>query len=264
MFKKKLLLIGKNSFISVNLYLYLKNKISVKKISFDEFCKIKHIELSKFDFICNCSVNRKYIKEKYESKNDLDLFIANKIKNLSTKFIFLSSRKIYPPKANLKESNLVKPSDNYSKNKLITENKIKNYLNSKVIILRISNLIGKPLKRKKNRKISRTFIDNFYNFKNNQVVLYENHFKDFLSINQFSKIFYKILKANPNGTFNVSLGKKVYIKEIIKVLNKNKSIKFKKIKILKKDSFYLNNKKLKKIIKLKITKKELLNYCSKI
>ena len=69
---------------------------------------------------------------------------------------------------------------------------------------------------------------------------------------------------NLNGTFNVSLGKKVYVSEIIKRLKIKKKLKIKKIKIKKKDSFYLNNKKLKKIIKLKLTKKELLNYCHKI
>ena len=72
------------------------------------------------------------------------------------------------------------------------------------------------------------------------------------------------MKNDLNGTFNVSLGKKVYVSEIIKRLNIKKSLKFKKIKIKKKDSFYLNNKKLNKILKLKLTKKELLNYCHKI
>ena len=101
-------------------------------------------------------------------------------------------------------------------------------------------------------------------YKKNQIVFYENHFKDFLSINQFTKIFYEILKVNPNGLFNVSLGKKIYISEIIKPLNKKRLIKFQKMLIKKKDSYYLNNQKLKKIIKIKINKKDLLDYCSKI
>lgn len=264
MSKKKLLLIGKNSFIANNLHLHLKKKISIKKISFEKFYKIKQKDLIKFDFICNCSIKKNYINSKYQRQNDLDLIIANKIKRLSPKFIFLSSRKVYLPKPNLKENNFLKPLDNYAKNKLITENKLKKKLNSNLLILRISNLIGPPLKKKNTRKISKTFIDNFYNFENNQVILYENHFKDFLSIKKFCEIFFKILKVNPSGVFNVSLGKKIYINEVLNVLNKNKSIRFKKIKITKKDSFYLNNKKLKKIIKIKITKKELLDYCSKM
>ena len=108
------------------------------------------------------------------------------------------------------------------------------------------------------------FIDNFFKYKKNQKIFYENHFKDFLSIEQFTNIFYKALDKNLIGTFNVSLGKKVYINEIIKALNHKKNLKFQKIYIRKKDSFYLNNQKIKKRIKIKITKKDLLDYCSKI
>ena len=264
MLKKKILLIGKNSFISNYLYFYLKGKIYVKKITFEDFRKIDNSKLNDFDFICNCSIKKDYASLKYQSKNDLDLFISNKIRNLSPKYIFLSSRKIYYPKSNLKENDPLAPKNNYAKNKLITENKLKRNLKNRLLILRISNLIGKPLKNKNLRKISKTFIDNFYNFKNNQTILYENHFKDFLSVEKFSEIFFKFLRVNPSGVFNVSLGKKVFISEILKVLNKNKSIKFKKTKVKKKDSFYLNNNKLRKILDIKVTKKELLNYCSKM
>ena len=65
---------------------------------------------------------------------------------MSPKFIFLSSRKVYLPKPNLKENNFLKPLDNYAKNKLITENKLKKKLNSN-LLSRISNLIGPPLKK---------------------------------------------------------------------------------------------------------------------
>ena len=263
MFRKKLLLIGKYSFISINIYSLLKKKIFIKKISFEEFKKYNKDEINKFDFICNCSITKNYVKEKYKLKSDIDFYIVKKIKKLSPKFIFLSSRKVYPSKANIKESTQPNPRENYSINKLISENKIKRYLNNNLIILRISNLIGKSSK-KRGRKVSNTFIDNFLKYKKNQIVFYENHFKDFLSINQFTKIFYEILKVNPTGLFNISLGKKIYISEIIKSLNKKKLIKFQKIRIKKKDSFYLNNHKLKKIINIKLNKKDLLDYCSKI
>ena len=263
MFRKKLLLIGKNSFISTNIYSRLKKKLFIKKISFEKFKKYKKNKINKFDYICNCSITKNYIKKKYELKSDLDFYIAHKIKELSPKFIFLSSRKIYPSKANLKESTQPSPKDIYSKNKLISEYKIKETLNNNLIILRISNIIGKPLKNKR-RKVSNTFIDNFFKYKKHNIIFYENHFKDFLSIEQFTKIFYEILRVNPNGLFNVSLGKKIYISEIIKPLNKKRLIKFQKTFIKKRDSFYLNNQKLKKIIKIKINKKDLLDYCSKI
>ena len=157
--------------------------------------------------------------------------------------------------------------DNYALNKYISEKKIKKIIKNKYLILRISNLIGKKLNTKINRKISNTFIDNYFKFKY-QVdgnIYYENNFKDFLSVIQFKDIFHKILKLNLIGTYNVSLGKKVYISEILKALNKNLTpTKFKISNIKSKDDFYLNNNKLLKKIKLKVAKKDLLNYCHKI
>ena len=78
-------------------------------------------------------------------------------------------------------------------------------------------------------------------------IYYENNFKDFLSVIQFKDIFHKILKLNLIGTYNVSLGKKVYISEILKALNKNLTpTKFRISNIKSKDDFYLNNNKLLK------------------
>ena len=264
--KIKLLLIGKNSFISENLFFFLRKKIKVKKISFKKFKNLKLNQLNYYNYICNCSITKKYSTKAYNFNEDIDLSIINKIKKLNLKFIFLSSRKIYKPGLNLKEYSKKNPIDNYSKNKLISENKIKKIIPKKFIILRISNIIGKRNFKKKTRKISNTFMDNYFNFiKKKEVVLYENYCKDFLSINQFNKIFFEILKKNLFGIYNVSLGKKVYISEILDALNKNRINKnFKKTKILKDDSFYLNNKKLLRIIKLKLTKKDLINFCYKI
>ena len=265
--KIKLLIIGKHSFIGSDLYKYLRSKIFVKKFTFEEFIKLNQKYLNSFTYICNCSISKEYHNNIYKKKYDLDLQIINKIKNLNSKFIFLSSRKVYASKKNLTENSNTRPLTNYSKNKLISESKIKEIINNKYLILRISNLIGKKIYKKNNRKTSNTFIDNYFKFKNmkNKNIYYTNDFKDFLSIDQFNNIFYKILKSSLVGTYNVSLGKKVYISEMLRALNKNISpAKFKIIQTKKNDSFYLNNDKLLKKIKLKIKKKDLLNYCYKI
>ena len=121
--KPKLLIIGKHSFIANNLYLYLKNKIHVQKISYEKTQKLNNNFLCKFDYICNCSIKKEYVNKKYLVKNDLDSHLINKLKKLKITYIFLSSRKIYKPKANIKETDIPKPIDNYSKNKLISEKK---------------------------------------------------------------------------------------------------------------------------------------------
>ena len=52
-------------------------------------------------------------------------------------------------KKNLTENSNTRPLTNYSKNKLISESKIKEIINNKYLILRISNLIGKKIYKKK-------------------------------------------------------------------------------------------------------------------
>ena len=64
---------------------------------------------------------KKYLSNKYYSKNDIDFQIAEKIKNTSVKMIFLSTRKVYKLGNNLSETSKLQPKCNYSKNKLITE-----------------------------------------------------------------------------------------------------------------------------------------------
>ncbi len=263
--KIKLLIIGKNSFIAKNIFFFLKNRIQVNKISFESFKTISLKNLKKYSHICNCAISKKYQNKKYSAKNDIDFYISNKIQNLNIIFVFLSTRKIYPPKFNLKENSPTNPRGNYAKNKLITEKKIKKVLRKNFCILRISNLIGKFRVNSKSRRVSKTFIYNYQVLKKRKNNYYENHAKDFLSINQFNKIFFKIIFLKLIGTYNVSLGKKVFISELLKALNKNKDPKnFNKIKIKKNDSFYLNNSKLLKKIKINISKQQFLKFCQTI
>jgi dTDP-4-dehydrorhamnose reductase len=268
--KKKisLLIIGKNSFIASNLFLILKNKIYIKKIKYSAFVKKKEKFLSRFDYILNCSLNKKYVVEKYNKKNDFDYFILNKIKSLNINFIFLSTRKVYRPKLNILEEDNLKPYDNYAKNKIITENYIKKTIPKNYLILRISNIIG--IRFVNNKKSHSLFFDNFIlGVKNNFLINHKNIFKDFISISQFADIFFRILKKNLKGTFNVSLGEKVYLSEILKwlIVASKTYLKIKDIYDkpgYNSDNFTLNNQKLKKALNISIRKQDLKVYCHKI
>ena len=59
--------------------------------------------------------------------------------------------------------------------------------------------------------------------------IYDNkkRFKDFLSVQKFSQILIMIIKKDLRGTYNVSIGRKIYLNQIIKWLNKynKKSLK---------------------------------------
>ena len=261
--KNKLLIIGKNSFIGENLYKSIKKKINTRLLSYEQFLKLNQKKIKNFNYICNCSLNGQYNKSKYKDNNDIDLKIVKIIKNYKITFIFLSSRKIYSKKVNITENDKLKPKCNYSKNKIITEKKISKLLPNKFIILRVSNILG--LKNHSLRTTHTSFIDNYIKYlSSNKKTYYNNDFKDFISINQFVRIFYNILKYNLRGIYNVGLGKKIYINEILKWLNyknSNKNKFFIKKNTHPDDSFTLDNKKLINSINMKIAKSEVKKFC---
>tara|TARA_B100000787_G_C16133493_1_gene268486 strand:+ start:6 stop:830 length:825 start_codon:yes stop_codon:yes gene_type:complete len=248
--KKNIIIIGKKGFISSNLFLNLRYKQNLKIFDYQKFLNLKESYIKKFDYVINCSINKEYIKNKYSQANDFNFMIAKKIESLTTKMIFLSSRKVYKNKYDIKENDSLVPKCNYSKNKLISENLLKKTLNKKVLILRISNLIGPHITNKK--KLHKTFIDIFFeNIKKGIILKNDQCYKDFLSINKFCQIINELIKIGANGTYNVSIGQKIYLKEIIEWLNyynKKKYIYVKLSKSHNNDNFTLNNRKLMKKI----------------
>jgi dTDP-4-dehydrorhamnose reductase len=267
--KKKILVVGKNSVLGSSFSKFFKNKFLVKMINFEEIkSKSSKNFFLKYDYIINCTSNLNYIKKKYNFNHDHDLFIANKIKDCNCKFVFISTRKVYKVGDNLKETSKLLPNCNYSKNKLITEKNILSLLRDKVLILRVSNIIGFKNKRPKYRKLHKTFIDYFLeNINKNIIFDNADSYKDFLTIGTFTKIVLKLIEKNVVGIYNVSYGKKIYLSRVINWLNYHNP---NKVKILKasnkfqKENFYLNNKKLKNCIDLKIHINDLEKYCKKI
>ena len=114
------------------------------------------------------------------------------------------------------------------------------------------------------RNNHKLFYDNFLEYKKNKKkIIVNNEFKDFISIDQFSKIVGLIIKNRIKGIYNVSLGKKIYISEIVKWLDKkfSKNIRFINSQ---KDSFTLSNKKILKKIQINLTKNQVKLFCKKL
>ena len=263
--KKKILIIGVNSFIGSNLYFLSKEKLDIKIIHYSKFLQLKNKDLINITHIINCASNKRYVNFKYIEKNDFDVEISKKIKDLKCKMIFLSTRKVYSAADNIKENGIIGPSCNYSKNKMITENKIKKTLKERVLILRISNLIGLSPRTNRRNKIHSTFIDQFFkNIRKNYFFDNLKIYKDFLPITKFCEIVRKLINKDVIGTFNVSLGEKVYLNDIVSDLNFYNKTKFNTINIPKhfnNECFYLNNKKLRKTINITINLITLKKYC---
>ena len=262
---KKILIIGKRSFIAKNLYKNLNNKFKSKLIKFNQLNSVKK-NINNFNYVINCSINKNYIKKKYNKNFDNDFKIATLINNAKTKYIFLSSRKVYKSKPNIKENSKLWPKSSYSRNKLITEKKLLKKFKKNLIILRISNIIGN--KSNKKNYLHRTFVDIFFdNAKKGFVLENKKQFKDFISIDKFCQIIVEIIKKNLSGIYNVSIGEKIKINSIVAWLNFYNPKKCKILSTKKniiKQNFYLNNKKLMSKIKTKNTKNDLKKYCLKL
>ena len=258
---KRILLIGKRGFLGNHLNQYLRKNFQIKFISFREISNLKKTETN-YDYIINTSINKNYINKKYNKKFDNDLKISNYLDPKKNIFIFLSSRKVYKSKENIRETDKLNPLTHYSKNKLITENFLKNKFKKNILILRISNIIGYKLNVKK--KLHKTFVDLFYE-KAKKGFIYDNkkRFKDFLSVQKFCEILVMIIKKDLRGTYNISIGRKIYLNQIISWLNKYNKKQFKIINFnsKKNENFYLNNNKLKSKIKIKNSLFELKKDC---
>ena len=261
--KINILIVGKNSFLSSNLFKFFKKKkINVKKISFKDFLNTNKKKISKFNTIINCAINNIYLKKKYNPKYDFDFIIAKKLSNINSKLIIFSTGKVYGPGINLRENSVKKPIDIYGKNKLITEKKIIK-IKKEILIFRLSNIVGKNLE-KRSKKVTNLFFDDIRkNLKKNLVIIpKKNYFKDFILIDDFVKIVYLSIIKKIKGLYNLSTNNKVYLHDLA-----NDISSYMGAKILysnsKTYSFTLNNQKIKnkiKINKLKSLKSNFYNF----
>ena len=257
---KKILVIGKRGFLGNNISKYLKQFHKLTHKDMKSFNNYK-LKIKNYDYVINTSINKQYINKKYDKKFDNDLRISNFI-GKKTIFIFLSTRKVYKSGKNIKETGKLLPLSNYSKNKLITEKKLSRKLNN-LVILRISNVIGDKSKIK---KIHNTFVDIFFqNIEKGFIIDNKKKYKDFISIYKFCEILNGVINKNLRGIFNVSIGKKIYLNDIVSWLNTFNKKKFiKKNMTIKEDSFFLNNRKIMSKLKIKNSISELKNYCIEI
>lgn len=253
--KKKILIIGKNSFISKN---YVKLSKFNKKIKVINYKQINEINFDKFTHLINFSYDSKIKHRNYKFTNLIDKKICNLIKGKEIVYIYPSSRLVYKKKnffSNFK--------DFYSKNKLLIEKEIKFYRKKKYLILRIANILAFDLKKKN------LFLPYLLNsLKKDGIVkfnIYKNTYKDFITLEYFSKNLDKLIELGQTGTLNMSSGHKlgthVLASQIIKGFGRGRILYEKK---LYKDSFILNNQKLKKITGISISKKKIKDYCFEI
>jgi dTDP-4-dehydrorhamnose reductase len=209
----KTLIVGKNSFIGKSAYSNINN---AEKISYQDIDKIN---LKDYNVILNCSIMDVYKNDVYSEDNDVDIKLARLAEKSGIHYIMISTRKVYGISnsvANYNERSDLNPSDRYSENKLITEFKIKEMMDS-YTILRPSNVFGYEPRRK-----------SFMGFCMNQLIdsnkiVYDisaNTIRDFIDVDTFTKVVNQICQVKAKGLYNVGSNIGLSVGDVSKYLIK--------------------------------------------
>lgn len=184
------------------------------------------------------------------TKNIVDLSVENKIKW----FFFSSTSHVYQSsKSKIKENDFKKPISFYGRTKYLAEKYIEKKLKKNNIPYCIGRIFSTA---NKNQKTNYLVPDLKKKIKNsNKKILLKNlnHYRDFISMIDISKIIIYLMRIRYKGIINIASGKKTYLKDIaliiLKKFNKN-NYEFLDNKI--QTSLIGDISKLKKIKKFKI------------
>ncbi len=66
--KKKIIIIGKNSFIGFNLIKLLKKNFDIKSYGYRNFLNVNRKFLLDVNYVINCTSNKQYVNKKYSKK----------------------------------------------------------------------------------------------------------------------------------------------------------------------------------------------------
>ncbi len=278
---KRIFLTGSTGLLGLSLYKELKIKFKILRISNNKKYKlnksIRYLpfnskeKINKFikkegipDYFIHCGWGKMdepssdyHIKENVKfSKNLIDSFFRSGLE----KFIFIGTINEYGDNLGIVKENK-KPKGklrNYEKGKTIVgdHGKFKaKKLNKKFIHLRIANLFG-PITKKKSLIYSMHASDK----KNKNVEVSSLKFyRDYLHVDTVAKYISKLLlNCNNSSVVNVGSGKKLLMRNFVKlywkILNKNKNeIKFSKdINLKINPGFFMDISKLKSITRSKL------------
>ena len=236
---KKILLIGKTGFIGSNLCNVLSRRYSINCISYFDINNVS----SDYDVVINCCIHPEYRTQKYNEDIDFDLKASRKFRG---HYVMFSSRKVYGDSDTLKiydENSPVDPKENYSENKLITENKIIDSRDN-YTIFRSSNVFGFEPGR---NSFLGFCIDQLVN---NNSIVFDLDYKtkrDFIYIMTLCDLVKASIGKEINGIYNLSSNIPYDIGDVARnlIIGYNNNSTFTCIGVNNiKDQFVLDNSKL--------------------
>lgn len=260
---KKVLIVGQNSYLASDLN-FNEEKFFVEKI--ERPFKSNFEKYNDYDFIVNFCIQPEHFNRLLSDEEMIDYQIAKNIANNKTKFVFLSSRKVYGSCSELKtydENSELKPFDFYSKNKCNIEQKLQDILKTEqLLILRTGNIVGK-LSNKKNYGTFIGWIES--ELKNNGKVICtinKNAKKDFITKDYFQEILKTVIEKDLNGVYNVGANFALPMKKLLQSILPKQYIEFSP-KEKESEQFILNCEKIRKYVR-EFKQKELEIQCKEL
>ncbi len=260
----KICITGSTGFIGKNLIRsYADSDLEILKINRNNFKNKNFFKkiLKKSDCLIHCIGSGQVHKIKkyshFENNFYTTKYLIQNIKELKKKnlhLIFLSSQAVYKKKNknSIRERDLTVPMNDYGRSKLMSEKLLKKLKLKKITILRLFSIYGVGLKKQIIWDACNKISMNNGNFGGSG-----NQVRDFLNVDDLSKLIIKIIYSKKNynfKVFNVGSGKGRKIKSIINIIKKNLNPKL-KINYEKQNvqdiNFIADIEKLKKYFKWK-------------
>lgn len=259
--KKRVLIIGSNSFLGKDLLLDPKN-FDVTKIR-RPFEGLDTNLYNSYDIILNfCIQNKSYFSLLSEDEM-IDVNIAKALKG-DTKLVFMSSRKVYGSNIELteyKETDKTASSDFYSQNKINIENRLNKLLDKNLLCLRVSNIISGEKNICNNEHCFMSWLyDEFIKKNKVTVTIDKNSKRDFITKTYFNNATEALILNDATGIYNIGAGFGITIEELLKNIIDVEYLDFIQQET-KSEQFILNCDKLHKFIK-PLQKDDLLKECS--
>ena len=214
--KKKILVVGKNSYIGKHFLMESFEDDFIKRIGHEEL-SMTLMSPAHFDVVVNFSIAPSAYRENYSYSDDTNIVIAKAIKKRSNCIlIMMSTRQVYGVAKYNSEKSLPSPLGYYGANKLKVEDEIVKILGlDRVAILRCSNIYGFEINRKTFMGIMSSSL-----LKKDRIYLDfpKATAKDFLPVKVFVRIVNDVIRAKLTGILNIGSGVAVDCEKLADVL----------------------------------------------
>jgi len=239
----KVLIIGKNAYLAEGVETHFKD------FDIDTVRRAHEVEnWGKYDAVVNFCIQPEHFSRLLSEDEMIDVEIVKKLAP-HTRFVFMSSRKVYGSDTKLKEykeKDALRPCDFYAKNKVNIEQKLQNLLGDRLLILRISNILGLPPKRNSPTFVS--WLASEVSAKGKVTVTADPRAKkDFITKDYFQETLSALIAKNVQGVVNVGSNFAYTTEDLLKKLVPQEMLEFEP-KEEKGEQFILNCEKLHQFV----------------